>query len=70
MKSRLSGKKRSTIDLYLKQVARGNVGGRDLSLPEDQAAGVFRDHMTQYNQMEQQLLMYPTRAPPLCLAAN
>jgi hypothetical protein len=57
IKSRLSGKKRATINLYLKQVAR--VGGRDLVLPEDPAAGVFLDHMTQYNQMEKQLQMYP-----------
>lgn len=56
IKSRVSGKKRATIDLYLKQVARSRVGGL---LPEDEAAGVFLDHMHHYDQMEHQLHMYP-----------
>ena len=61
IKSRVSGKRRATIDLYLKQVARAGVEGQ--SAREDQAAGVFLEHMTQYNQMEQQLKMYPSIPP-------
>lgn len=57
IKSRVSGKKRATIDLYLKQVATGVLEGQ--SSLEDVAAGVFADHMTEYNKMDQNLRMYP-----------
>lgn len=56
IKSRVSGKKRAPIDLYLKQVARAKVMEDS---PADTAAGIFADHMTEYNKMEQELRMYP-----------
>lgn len=59
VKSRVSNKKRATIDLYLKQVSRKSNDMESLLMPEDEAAGVFLQHMTQYNEMEQKLRMYP-----------
>lgn len=59
IKSRVAGKKRATIDLYLKQVGTGGLEG--LLLPEDQAAGVFTEHMREYSRMEEELHMYPNQ---------
>lgn len=58
MKSRVSGKKRATIDLYLKQMpTAAMLEGQ--SLLKDEASGVFTDVMEEYNQMERDLRMYP-----------
>lgn len=58
IKSRVAGKKRSTIDLYLKQVASGVVEkGEELAM--DEGAGIFQNHMQEYDKMEEQLKMYP-----------
>ena len=60
VKSRVSSKKRATIDLYLKQmpniVATEMEEGEGL---EDEAAGVLLSHMTDFIHMEEELKMYP-----------
>lgn len=59
IKSRVAGKKRATIDLYLKQVAAG-ASQDSQKLLRDEASGVFTDLLREYAQMEQELKMYPT----------
>ena len=57
VKSRVDNKQRvSTIDLYVKHrvsMERWNVGA-------DPDAGVFRGHMTDYDDMDKHLKMYPS----------
>ena len=59
IKSRVSGKKRATIDLYLKQIPTPIVAGMSEPLPDDQAAQVFLKHLTDYSLMEDSFKMYP-----------
>ena len=61
IKSRVSGKRRATLDLYLKQM--GSVLEEESMSLEDMAAGVFRNHMTEYGEMEKKLRMYPLYTP-------
>ena len=60
IKSRVAGKKRSTIDLYLKQVAAAASVEEEDDIPWDQGAGIFVNHLQQYSKMEQNLKVYPT----------
>ena len=59
MKSRVAGKKRATIDLYLKQVAVAGATLKGQEVLRDEASGVFSDLLREYGEMEQQLKMYP-----------
>ena len=59
IKSRVAGKKRSTIDLYLKQVALGKGAEEGAGLMLDEGAGIFMNHMQEYDKMEEELQMYP-----------
>ncbi len=60
VKSRVSSKKRATIDLYLKQIPNRVVTEMEEGVGlEDEAAGVLLSHMTDYTRMEEELKMYP-----------
>lgn len=58
MKSRVAGKKRASIDLYLKQMTSGLMMDGQVVL-KDEASGVFTDVLKEYTDMEQNLHMYP-----------
>ena len=63
MKGRIVGKKRSELNLYLKQAVSKSTAvprGNGTSAPmTDAAAGVFASHMMEYARMEKDLKMYP-----------
>ena len=59
VKSKISGKKRAVIDLYVKQVARRPPEAD--SAVSDSDAGVFAPHLDEYSQMEQNFKMLVMR---------
>jgi hypothetical protein len=56
VKSRISGKKRALINLYLKQTTSRLVG--ELVTVNDTDAGIYAQHLQDYTEMEQNLKMY------------
>lgn len=54
VKSKISGKKRAVINLYLKQTAPMFKGE---PLVSDSDAGIFAQHLEEYSEMEQKLKM-------------
>ena len=56
VKSRISGKKRALINLYLKQTAPRLRG--ELVTVNDTDAGIYAQHLEDYTEMEQNLKMY------------
>lgn len=56
VKSRISGKKRALINLYLKQTAPRLEG--ELVTMNDTDAGIYAQHLEDYTEMEQNLKMY------------
>jgi len=67
IKGHILEKRRSHLDLYLKQtivkpyVWHRPSNGSATPLETDAAAGIFMDHLTDYSRMEKEFKMYPAR---------